>query len=610
MREGFDVELLATVLEYAAAKGDQERLTDVMCLRAVSRAWKAAAATVLQRWIEQQIAERAQWPSLFPGVSMFSAFLICSEKLFRCLKLCAEDLSDSFFESVKTICLHSSTNASLSWVTERFPHLTGLTVGADKIGEPSVELLSSVGKHCPQLSAVGFGDCCRWEEHEVMAVLSSVPNLKSLSLTIPYGCSDGIFAYLQRRNYKLEFLDLSNFQLHYQRNLVAFLETQNQLRRINLSYVSNIGDRTLRTIGAVCKYLEHLALTTPNRCTETGLLAVLDGCPNLKRLKCPNWDNQALSVLPDRCPSIADLDLMIDLQKVSAESLCAFARCRELRALILHVTDFSAIEGAGSSDALWGSLGSLRKVEELTLRDANLSSAGFQSLGKGFGSTLKSLSLDRATRVSELALIEFLETSPVMTSIVLATVSNITDNLFEALARLPNVWHTVHVECEDRSSLSTEALAAFLLSPAAQKLNSLTIDGSDAVNDTLMECLASAPCSKSLECLSICCSCVTDDGLMQLVVHCPQLGLLSLSTDMDSELITDTFIDFLIETPHVLYYIDCCGVSGVSSRAVGAFARRYPDATICSSFSDEELGITKPNSRPAHSPPSLPNYSE
>jgi hypothetical protein len=607
MREDFDVELLATVLEYAAVRGDAERLIGVMCLRSVSKAWKAAAATVLQRWIELQIAERARWPDLYPGVSMFSTFLICSEKLLRCWKVCTEDLSDAFFESVKTICLKSSTNESLSWVIGRFPNLTGLTVTAEKIEEPSCELLTSVGEHRPQLSAVGFGDYCRWEEHEVMAVLSSIPNLKSLSLTVPYSCSDGIFTSLRRRSYKLEVLDLSSFQLHYQSSLVAFLETQDQLRSLNLSYIYYIGDRTLRTIGAVCKRLERLELASVHRCTETGLLAVLDGCPNLKRLTFPNWGDRALSVLSDRCPSIADLDLMIDLQKVSAESLCAFGRCHELRELIFHFTEVSTFE-AETSDLLWRSVGRLRKVQHLTLRNVNLSDAALPSLGNGFGSTMKSFSLYQVTGVSEVALIQFLETASVMTRIVLATVSTISNKLFEALARLPNTWETVLVECEDRSSFSTEALAAFLHSPGAQKLNSLTIDGSDAVNDTLMECLASAPCRKSLESLSIN-SCVTDEGLMQLVAHCPQLGLLSLPTDMD-EHITDKFIDFLIEVPHALYFINCLGCSGISSRAVAAFTRRYPDTMLASRFSDDELGIVKPNSRPDYRSTSLPHYTE
>ncbi len=327
-----DVELIATILEFARTSCGDYELLDMISFRAVSKRWKAAAATAVQRWIEQQIMEAARRSSsVYRQRFTYSIFWTCSEKAIHCLKACADDLGESFFQSVKTIWLRSGTDASVSWVPRTFSNLTGLVMEAKKINEPSLELLSSLGIKLPQLSAVGFGYQCLLNEDEVMAVLSSVSNLKFLSLTTAYGCS------LRSRNYKLEFLDLSNFQLHYQSHLVAFLETQDQLRSINLSNIRHVGDRTLCTIGAVCKKLEELELLWAIHCTESALVAVLEGCPCITKLHCPGWGNEPLTALPEKCPSITALN--VDLKEVSLAALTGLSFCKELRDLFPVLVD-------------------------------------------------------------------------------------------------------------------------------------------------------------------------------------------------------------------------------------------------------------------------------
>jgi hypothetical protein len=247
-------------------------------------------------------------------------------------------------------------------------------------------------------------------------------------------------------------------------------------------------------------------------------------------------------------------------------------------------------------------------VKELTLWTTHLSNNGLLSLRNGFTATLTSLSLNRVTSEGkcEDALIQFLETAPLLSQISLIHVSAICDQVFEAFTRLPNVWKMVHVECDNRTALSTAVLVSFLKSAAARELGTLTVDGSEAVTDVLLHCLAKAACRKHLETLSIVDSCVTVEGLIGLVESCPKLGLLDVNSDEEDGQVTDKFIDFLIQSTHCLYYVSCCGRSSISLNSAAAFARRYPDATLCSNYSDEELGIVKPNCRPGPTLTSLP----
>ncbi len=617
MQENFDVEIIATILEYASSRTKSSLLPALMRSRLVSRRWKAAAATTFQRWAEKQIDEAAhRMICVYRQRFSFSTFWNCSEKELRCLMVCAADMNDSFFESVKTFWLNSCTNRSLSWVTRKFPNLTGIVMDARKINEPSLELLSSLGSQLPQLSAVGFGYQCLLSEDEVTAILSNVANLKSLSLGYAYGCTDGIFASLQSRNYKLEFLDLSNFHLNQQRNLVAFLETQDQLRSINLSNIRHVGDRTLRTIGAVCKHLEELELLWAIHCTALGLMAVLEGCPCITRLRSPGWGNQALSVLPDKCPSIAVLRM--DLKKVSLSALNGLSRCTEVRDLHLNVTGVADERWDGTNDPIWEAVGNLRKVERLSLWYTTVSDAGLQAIWSGMGSVLTSCSLNNISGFSDTSLIRFVANSPLLKDLFLTHIDAVGDTFFEGLATLSTLaLETLDVDCTERGAFSTKALLSFLSSSAARKLSSLTLDSSSAVNDEVLKFLATtARCRTTLSSLSIANACIHDGALIALVNHCPELGLLDIRVDRSAgpldRKVSNTFIDYLVQSngSSTLYYINCWGCYDISLEAARRFVKACPDVMFNCEYSDEDLGVTKSKSRIASVPLQLPQFDE
>ncbi len=72
----------------------------------------------------------------------------------------------------------------------------------------------------------------------------------------------------------------------------VMLETQDQLRSLNLPGIRNIGYRTLRTISA-CKQLEDLGMWFAVLIARNSeLIAVLTGCPRITRLRSPGWETK------------------------------------------------------------------------------------------------------------------------------------------------------------------------------------------------------------------------------------------------------------------------------------------------------------------------------
>lgn len=75
---------------------------------------------------------------------------------------------------------------------------------------------------------------------------------------------------------------------------------------------------------------------------------------------------------------------------------------------------------------------------------------------------------------------------------------------------------------------------------------------------------------------------------MQVMRHCRELCALDFETKEEGQ-VSDKFIDFLIQTTHVLSYVNCCGHLEITPKAVAAFSRRYPEVVLLSDETDEEL---------------------
>ncbi|KAG0555214.1 hypothetical protein KC19_12G152700 [Ceratodon purpureus] len=213
--------------------------------------------------------------------------------------------------------------------------------------EISLDQLRKLLLRAPQLEELGTGvynQNLSWNKlHELQSSLVRQKNLRSLSgfWDVAQNCIPTMYPVCL----ELTSLDFSNVVLSTQ-DFSKFITYCVKLQRLLVQ--DYIGDQGLQAAAAVCKDLTELRVypvTDDGLCTEKGLIAISEGCPNLRKILyfCKQMTNAAMTRFAKNCSKMTHFRICIlrvyedcDTREPLDKGFGAICKlCKDLRRLSL-----------------------------------------------------------------------------------------------------------------------------------------------------------------------------------------------------------------------------------------------------------------------------------
>lgn len=402
--------------------------------------------------------------------------------------------------------------------------------------------LQSIAKNCPQLSSLNLDECGLIGNHSLIAISEGCPALM--------------------------FLSVCNCPMIGDDGLVAVVRNSKNLKTMKLEGL-RIGDKSLACIGVYFKALSCLRLHNLDLITEEGFMFLgnASGMQSLKRFSvssCNGFSDTALVTLGNICSALKNISLA-KIERISDQGLTVFVQtAASLEVLQLESCNF--ITGMGLTAAFSSCAGKLREVK--VRRCDGIQDAQALSPAISKDSTVKSISLSDCRRVGNMYLTGMGNLCHQTTDLELTGLTNLSDEgLLAFLYSGNNELASVNLSgCVKLTDMTVCVIAE----RCGSSLRSFVLDGCNLVTDVGLKAIA-RHCFV-LEDLDVSQCCISDDGLMALLVERGQtLSSLNLS---GCGCITDQILPLIEERCDGLVGLNLKNCQGLTRRVIDRFESR------------------------------------
>jgi EIN3-binding F-box protein len=323
--------------------------------------------------------------------------------------------------------------------------------------------------------------------------------------------------------------------------------------------------------------------------TDKGLIAVAQGCPELKSLTieaCSGVANEGLKAIGRFCAKLQAVSIKncahVDDQGVSGLLCSATASLAKVRLQGLNITDASL--------AVIGYYG--KSIKDLTLaRLPAVGERGFWVMANALGlQKLRCITVVSCPGLTDLALASVAKFSPSLKLVNLKKCSKISDGCLKEFAESSKVLENLQIE--ECSKVTLMGILAFLLN-CSPKFKALSLSKCIGIKD-ICSAPAQLPVCKSLRSLTIKdCPGFTDASLAVVGMICPQLENVNLS---GLGAVTDNgFLPLMKSSESGLVNVDLNGCENLTDAAVSALVKAHGASLAhlslegCSKITDASL---------------------
>lgn len=367
--------------------------------------------------------------------------------------------------------------------------------------------------------------------------------IKRLNLSFMTNLVDDLLLDLFNGCPKLERLTLVNCSQLSHLPISRVLELCSRLQSIDMTGVQDIQDDIIYALALNCKRLQGLYAPGCGNISEAAVITLLKSCPMLKRIKFNNSENitdLAIAAMYENCKSLVEIDL----------HNCPKVTDRYLKGIFLELTqlrEFRVSNAAGITDNLFDLIPYDHHLDKLRIIDVT----GCNAITDGFVENL-------------------VRCSPRLRNVVLSKCMQITDGSLRHLAKLGRSLHYIHL---GHCALITDYGVQHLVR-ACYRIQYIDLACCSQLTDwTLIE-LSGLPRLKRIGLVK--CTLITDSGINHLVrlrgdKDCLERVHLSYCTNL-----TVGPIYYLLKSCPRLTHLSLTGISAFLREEFTRFCREPP----------------------------------